>query len=146
MRRRLDLAVFTLVTLIITGCTQAGSSLRSANPAVTTTSSTSSTSSISSASSATASSSSVAAAVNDARALAIAADGGLWAVTRGGVVRWDLATRTARVFLEADGLPTRQRPEALGPGYMPPVLTIGRDAVFGVGGRGFVPVIARSTS
>jgi hypothetical protein len=39
--------------------------------------------------------------------LTLAADGNLWGATDAGVVRWDLASGTGRVFTEADGLPGR---------------------------------------
>ncbi len=45
--------------------------------------------------------------INEVEDLALATDGYLWAATRGGVVRWDLATRTPLVFTESDGLPVR---------------------------------------
>jgi hypothetical protein len=99
MRRRWDLAVFIVAALVITGCAQTDSS---PTPAVTGASSTASTAA------ALASESSATAAANDVRGLAVGRDGALWAVTRGGVLRWDLATRTARVLLEGGGLPTRQ--------------------------------------
>ncbi len=44
---------------------------------------------------------------NTVQDLALTPDGYLWAATQGGVVRWDLATRTPVVFTESDGLPVR---------------------------------------
>ena len=42
----------------------------------------------------------------DVAYVSVAPDGSLWAATDGGIVRWDLATRTPTVYSTEDGLPT----------------------------------------
>jgi hypothetical protein len=43
--------------------------------------------------------------VNRVRSLVATEDGSLWATTRRGIVRWDVATRTPTVYTSDDGLP-----------------------------------------
>ncbi len=45
--------------------------------------------------------------VNEAREVAVAADGAIWAATGAGVVRWQTPTDPPTVFVESDGLPSR---------------------------------------
>jgi hypothetical protein len=45
--------------------------------------------------------------VNEAREVAVAADGAVWVATGGGVVRWQTPTGPPTVFVESDGLPSR---------------------------------------